>query len=121
MKKVALLAVVLSLITMNAKAQWFDFSENSEDLTIGVNIGAVGYHFNVTFDFNNDLLFGCHRIDDKVIITVRTVFICFRIKISHIFAEALMAFLANECQFCCAFQWMIRALFCMTLSQSTSK
>lgn len=50
MKKVALLAVVLSLITMNAKAQWFDFSENSEDLTIGVNIGAVGYHFNGQID-----------------------------------------------------------------------
>ena len=45
MKKIALFAVLFSLITVNAKAQWFDFSQNKYDASIGFNIGAVGYHF----------------------------------------------------------------------------
>lgn len=43
MKKVALLAVLFSLITFSAKAQWFDFSNNNS-VSIGFNAGAVGYH-----------------------------------------------------------------------------
>ncbi|MBR1514853.1 MAG: hypothetical protein IJ622_11285 [Bacteroidales bacterium] len=50
MKKVTVLAVLLSLMTFSAKAQWFDFSNNQTDLTFGVNLGAVGYHFDGQID-----------------------------------------------------------------------
>lgn len=46
MKKTALIALLLSLMTIHAKAQWFDFSQNDYDVTVGVNVGAVGYDFN---------------------------------------------------------------------------
>ena len=59
MKKVALFAVLFSMMTINAKAQWFDFSQNTMDASIGVNIGMVGYHFNGEIDKTyNDLGFG---------------------------------------------------------------
>ena len=45
MKKVTVLAVLLSLMTVSAKAQVFDFTNNLTDVTIGFNIGAVGYDF----------------------------------------------------------------------------
>jgi len=45
MKKVAFFAVLFSMITINAKAQWFDFSQNMSDFSIGVDAGVVGYHF----------------------------------------------------------------------------
>lgn len=45
MKKVALLTVLLSLMTFSAKAQWFDFSNNNS-VSIGFNVGAVGYQLN---------------------------------------------------------------------------
>ena len=45
MKKIALIAVLFSMMTISAKAQVFDFSQNMYDATFGVNLGAVGYHF----------------------------------------------------------------------------
>jgi hypothetical protein len=45
MKKVVLIAVLFSMVTLSAKAQWFDFSQNAYDATIGLNLGMVGYHF----------------------------------------------------------------------------
>ena len=55
MKKVALFAVLFSMMTVSAKAQWFDFSQNSMDASLGVNAGMVGYHFNGQIDktYNN--------------------------------------------------------------------
>ena len=44
MKKVVLIAVLFSMVTLSAKAQWFDFSQNAYDATVGVNLGMVGYH-----------------------------------------------------------------------------
>lgn len=44
MKKVALFAVLFSLMTLNAKAQWFDFSQNMNRAVVGFNTGLVGYH-----------------------------------------------------------------------------
>ena len=43
MKKVALIAVMFSLITLSAKAQWFDFSQNMNRAVVGFNTGLVGY------------------------------------------------------------------------------
>lgn len=43
MKKVTLFAVLFSLMTISAKAQWFDFSNNHR-ASIGFNAGVVGYH-----------------------------------------------------------------------------
>ena len=45
MKKLALFAALFSMMTFSAKAQWFDFSQNTTDFTIGLNLGEVGYHF----------------------------------------------------------------------------
>lgn len=45
MKKITLFAVLFSMMTISAKAQWFDFSQNMSDVTIGFNAGVVGYHF----------------------------------------------------------------------------
>ena len=45
MKKVAFFAVLFSMMTISAKAQWFDFSQNMNDFSIGVDAGVVGYHF----------------------------------------------------------------------------
>lgn len=50
MKKVALFAVLFSLMTVSAKAQWFDFSQNTQEVSIGLNAGVVGYHFNGQID-----------------------------------------------------------------------
>lgn len=36
---------MLALMTYSAKAQWFDFSQNRNDASIGFNAGVVGYHF----------------------------------------------------------------------------
>ena len=44
MKKVVLFAVLFSMATLSAKAQWFDFSQNAYDASVGVNLGMVGYH-----------------------------------------------------------------------------
>ena len=43
MKKIGLIALLLSVMTINAQAQWFDFSENTNRAVIGVNTGLVGY------------------------------------------------------------------------------
>lgn len=50
MKKVVFFAVLFSMITISTKAQWFDFSQNKYDATIGLNLGVVGYHFNGQID-----------------------------------------------------------------------
>ena len=46
MKKLAIIAVLLTAFTFSAKAQMFDFSRNSDDFCIGFNAGVVGYDFN---------------------------------------------------------------------------
>ena len=43
MKKVTLFAVFFTLMTLSAKAQWFDFSENDDRAIVGINTGLVGY------------------------------------------------------------------------------
>ena len=43
MKKIALIAVLLSMMTISANAQWFDFSENMNRAAVGLNTGLVGY------------------------------------------------------------------------------
>ena len=43
MKKIALIAVLLSMMTISAQAQWFDFSENMNRAAVGLNTGLVGY------------------------------------------------------------------------------
>ena len=44
MKKVTVLAVLLSLMTISAKAQWFDLSQNLNRAVVGFHTGLVGYH-----------------------------------------------------------------------------
>lgn len=43
MKKLALIAVLFSMMTISAQAQWFDFSENTDRAVVGLNTGLVGY------------------------------------------------------------------------------
>lgn len=51
MKKSSIILVALLALTIGSvKAQWFDFSQNMSDVTIGVNVGVVGYHFNGQID-----------------------------------------------------------------------
>lgn len=47
MKKLAFIAVLFSMMTISAKAQWFDFSENTNRAVVGFNTGLVGFK-NVT-------------------------------------------------------------------------
>lgn len=47
MKKIAIFAVLLSMMTISAQAQWFDFSENTNRAVVGFNTGLVGFK-NVT-------------------------------------------------------------------------
>ena len=49
-KRSIILVALLALMTFSAKAQWFDFSQNITDVTIGLNAGVVGYHFNGQID-----------------------------------------------------------------------
>ena len=44
-KKSIILFTLLALTVGSVKAQWFDFSRNMTDVTIGLNLGVVGYHF----------------------------------------------------------------------------
>ena len=44
MKKVALIAVLISMMTLGAQAQWFDFSQNMNRGVVGFHTGLVGYH-----------------------------------------------------------------------------
>ena len=50
MKKLAILAVLFTMMTVNAQAQWFDFDNNANDFTIGLNVGTVGYRFTGNID-----------------------------------------------------------------------
>ena len=43
MKKIALFAVLFSLTTLSAQAQWFDFSQNLSRGVVGFHTGLVGY------------------------------------------------------------------------------
>ena len=43
MKKLAIFAVLLSMMTIGAQAQWFDFSENTNRAVVGFNTGLVGF------------------------------------------------------------------------------
>lgn len=54
MKKVAFFAVLFSMMTISAKAQWFDFS-NNQSASIGLNLGAVGYKLDQQ-GLNTDLM-----------------------------------------------------------------
>lgn len=47
MKKIALIAVLFSMMTISAQAQWFDFQENTNRAVFGINTGLVGFK-NVT-------------------------------------------------------------------------
>ena len=44
MKKVALFVVLFSMMTISAKAQWFDFSQNMNRGVVGFHTGVVGYN-----------------------------------------------------------------------------
>ena len=46
MKKSIILLALFALTMGTAKAQWFDFSNNLSDASVGLNLGVVGYHFN---------------------------------------------------------------------------
>lgn len=50
MKKAFLLTALMAVIFGTAKAQFLDFSQNKQDVTIGFNLGAVGYHFDGQID-----------------------------------------------------------------------
>jgi hypothetical protein len=54
MKKVALFVVLFSMMTISAKAQWFDFSNNLS-ASVGLNLGAVGYKLDQQ-GLNTDLM-----------------------------------------------------------------
>lgn len=43
MKKLAIIAVLLSMMTISAQAQWLDFNENMNRAVVGFNTGLVGY------------------------------------------------------------------------------
>ena len=43
-KKFFIIAAMLVLTVGSAKAQWFDFTQNRQDVTFGLNAGVVGYH-----------------------------------------------------------------------------
>jgi len=49
-KKSIVLFALLALTVGSAKAQWFDFSQNLTDASVGVNVGVVGYHFDGQID-----------------------------------------------------------------------
>lgn len=49
-KKSIILFALLALTVGSAKAQWFDFSQNLTDASVGVNVGVVGYHFDGQID-----------------------------------------------------------------------
>lgn len=49
-KRIIIIASILVLTIGSAKAQWFDFSQNRRDITFGLNVGVVGYHFNGQID-----------------------------------------------------------------------
>ena len=36
---------LFTMVTLSAKAQWFNLSNNMNDVTLGLNLGAVGYDF----------------------------------------------------------------------------
>ena len=44
MKKVALIAVLFSLMSLSAKAQWFDLTQNLNRGVVGFHTGLVGYN-----------------------------------------------------------------------------
>ena len=50
MKKLAIFAVLFTMMTVNVQAQWFDLRNNLTDFTIGLNVGTVGYQFNGPID-----------------------------------------------------------------------
>ena len=43
MKKVALFVVLFTMMTISAKAQWFDFAQNQKRAVVGFHAGLVGY------------------------------------------------------------------------------
>lgn len=43
MKKVTFIAMLISMMSLSAQAQWFDFSENTDRAVVGINTGLVGY------------------------------------------------------------------------------
>jgi hypothetical protein len=43
MKKIALIAVLISMMTFSAQAQWFDFSQNMNRGVVGFHTVLVGY------------------------------------------------------------------------------
>lgn len=53
MKKLTLIAVLISMMTINAQAQWFDFSVNPERAVVGLNVG-IGCYDSFGQAFNGD-------------------------------------------------------------------
>lgn len=51
--------LLFTMMTFSAKAQLFDFSENSYDATVGVNLGVVGYHLGNSQIAKTYADFGC--------------------------------------------------------------
>lgn len=43
MKKLSIFIVLFTALSINAKAQWFDLSQNMNRAVIGINTGLVGY------------------------------------------------------------------------------
>jgi hypothetical protein len=41
MKKVALFMALFTMVTLSAKAQWFNLSNNMNDVTIGLNLAPL--------------------------------------------------------------------------------
>ncbi|MCR5645512.1 MAG: hypothetical protein K6F96_03835 [Bacteroidales bacterium] len=54
MKKFTLIALLISMISIQAQAQWFDLEENSERAVLGFNGGILGFR-NVTDNHNTDI------------------------------------------------------------------
>ena len=64
MKKVALIAVLFSMMTISAHAQWLDFSQNMNRAVFGIHIGPAGYDsFGELFKNSNTMPYGTQPWD----------------------------------------------------------
>ena len=64
MKKVAFITLLFTMLTVSAKAQWFDFSKNMERAVFGINVGPLGYKsFGDLFNNTNTMPFNTRPWD----------------------------------------------------------
>lgn len=82
---------------------------------------TVGNHIDITLHLDNKLVLWCDSINHKVVVAVGTIFVCLGVKVVHILAEAPVALFAHEHHFHALFEWMVRALFCVTLFMDFGK